>query len=157
MKNKIDKMLRDRPIKDKLNLVFRMVTISFLLLVVVSLAEMVMSKNIPGIIVILVLAILGIAFNAYVMKRLAALLVAPIESLVVAAEKISQGDFEIGIPYEAEDELGGLSDTFETAAGVLKKVVSDLLMIVESFSVGNFNVRSSCPEAYVGQLRSVLD
>lgn len=83
MKNKIDKMLRDRPIKDKLNLVFRMVTISFLLLVVVSLAEMVMSKNIPGIIVILVLAILGIAFNAYVMKRLAALLVAPIESLVV--------------------------------------------------------------------------
>lgn len=46
---------------------------------------------------------------------------------------------------------------FETAAGVLKKVVSDLLMIVESFSVGNFNVRSSCPEAYVGQLRSVLD
>ena len=157
MKNKIDKMLRDRPIKDKLNLVFRMVTISFLLLVVVSLAEMVMSKNIPGIIVILVLAILGIAFNAYVMKRLAALLVAPIESLVVAAEKISQGDFEIGTPYEAEDELGGLSDTFETAAGVLKKVISDLLMIVESFSVGNFNVRSSCPEAYVGQLRSVLD
>lgn len=157
MKNKIDKMLRDRPIKDKLNLVFRMVTISFLLLVVVSLAEMVMSKNIPGIIVILVLAILGIAFNAYVMKRLAALLVAPIESLVVAAEKISQGDFEIGTPYEAEDELGGLSDTFETAAGVLKKAVSDLLMIVESFSVGNFNVRSSCPEAYVGQLRSVLD
>ena len=157
MKNKIDKMLRDRPIKDKLNLVFRMVTISCLLLVVVSLAEMVMSKNIPGIIVILVLAILGIAFNAYVMKRLAALLVAPIESLVVAAEKISQGDFEIGTPYEAEDELGGLSDTFETAAGVLKKVISDLLMIVESFSVGNFNVRSSCPEAYVGQLRSVLD
>ena len=157
MKNKIDKMLRDRPIKDKLNLVFRMVTISFLLLVVVSLAEMVMSKNIPGIIVILVLAILGVAFNAYVMKRLAALLVAPIESLVVAAEKISQGDFEIGTPYEAEDELGGLSDTFETAAGVLKKVISDLLMIVESFSVGNFNVRSSCPEAYVGQLRSVLD
>ena len=104
MKNKIDKMLRDRPIKDKLNLVFRMVTISFLLLVVVSLAEMVMSKNIPGIIVILVLAILGIAFNAYVMKRLAALLVAPIESLVVAAEKMSQGDFEIGTPYEAEDE-----------------------------------------------------
>ena len=157
MKNKIDKMLRDRPIKDKLNLVFRMVTISFLLLVVVSLAEMVMSKNIPGVIVILVLAVLGIVFNAYVMKRLGALLVEPIQSLVVAAEKIADGDFEIGVPYEAGDELGELSDTFEKAAGVLKKVVSDLLMIVESFSVGNFNVRSNCPEAYVGQLRSVLD
>lgn len=157
MKNKIDKMLRDRPIKDKLNLVFRMITISFLLLVVVSLIEMIMTKNIPGIIVILVLAILGVAFNAYVMKRLGMLLVEPIQSLVVAAEKISDGDFEIGVPYEAGDELGELSDAFEKAAGVLKKVVSDLLMIVESFSDGNFNVKSSCPESYVGQLSSVLE
>ena len=157
MKNKIDKMLRDKSIKDKLNLVFRMITVSFLLVVIVSLVEMIADRNIVGIVVILVLTVLGMIFNSYVMKRLAALLVEPIQNLVVAAEKISEGDFEIGTPYEAEDELGGLSDTFETAAGVLKKVISDLLMIVESFSVGNFNVRSSCPEAYVGQLRSVLD
>ena len=45
MKNKIDKMLRDRPIKDKLNLVFRMVTISFLLLVA-SFAVMLFTENI---------------------------------------------------------------------------------------------------------------
>ena len=85
------------------------------------------------------------------------MVVDPIENLVVASEKIASGDFEIGVPYEAEDELGEFSDSFETAAGVLKKVVSDLLSIVEHFSEGNFNVKSSCPDSYVGQLRSVLD
>ena len=85
------------------------------------------------------------------------MLVEPIESLVVASGKIAAGDFEIGAPYESEDELGSLSDSFETAAGILKKVVADLYDIVEQFSKGNFDVHSSCPEAYVGQLRNVLD
>ena len=48
----------------------------------------------------------------------------------MASEKIASGDFEIGTPYESEDELGRLSDSFETAAGILKKVVSDLQDIV---------------------------
>ena len=60
-------------------------------------------------------------------------------------------------PYESEDELGRLSDSFETAAGILKKVVSDLQDIVEHFAEGNFDVHSNCPDAYVGQLRNVLD
>ena len=85
------------------------------------------------------------------------MLVEPIESLVMAAEKITVGDFEIGTPYESEDELGRLSDSFETAAGILKKVVSDLQDIVEHFAEGNFDVHSNCPDAYVGQLRNVLD
>ena len=75
----------------------------------------------------------------------------------MAAEKITVGDFEIGTPYESEDELGRLSDSFETAAGILKKVVSDLQDIVEHFAEGNFDVHSNCPDAYVGQLRNVLD
>ena len=45
----------------------------------------------------------------------------------------------------------------QTAASILGKIVSDLLSIVENFSDGNFDVHSSCPEAYVGQFRNVLD
>ena len=39
----------------------------------------------------------------------------------------------------------------------MKKVVSDLQDIVEHFAEGNFDVHSNCPDAYVGQLRNVLD
>ena len=154
---KIEEMLRNRPIKEKLVRLFQLITISYVLLAIVGLFETIRGKNYVGIIVVVLIAILGELFNYAVIKVLAAMLVEPIQNLVVASEKISSGDFEIGVPYDAKDELGELSDSFETAAGVLKKVVSDLLSIVEHFSEGNFNVKSSCPESYVGQLRSVLD
>lgn len=154
---KIEEMLRNRPIKEKLVRLFQLITISYVLLAIVGLFETIRGKNYVGIIVVVLIAILGELFNYAVIKVLAAMLVEPIQNLVVASEKIASGDFKIGVPYDAKDELGELSDSFETAAGVLKKVVSDLLSIVEHFSKGNFNVKSSCPESYVGQLRSVLD
>lgn len=154
---KIEEMLRNRPIKEKLVCLFQLITISYVLLAIVGLFETIRGKNYVGIIAVVLIAILGELFNYAVIKVLAAMLVEPIQNLVVASEKIASGDFEIGVPYDAKDELGELSDSFETAAGVLKKVVSDLLSIVEHFSEGNFNVKSSCPESYVGQLRSVLD
>lgn len=155
--SKIVEMMKNRPIKEKMVRLFELVTVTYVLLAVVGLFEMIRGKNFIGVGVVLLIAVLGEIFNYQVVKALAGMLVDPIQNLVVASEKIASGDFEIGVPYEAEDELGELSDSFETAAGVLKKVVSDLLSIVEHFSEGNFNVKSSCPDSYVGQLRSVLD
>ena len=150
-------MLRNRSIKGRLSLVFRIMDILYVVMAIAAIVGMVLTKGYVGIVAILILVALGVAFNASMARMLAKTLVEPIENLVVASEKIASGDFEIGTPYESEDELGRLSDSFETAAGILKKVVTDLYDIVEHFSEGNFDVHSSCPEAYVGQLRSVLD
>lgn len=155
--NKVVEMMKNRPIREKMVRLFELVTVTYVLLAVVGLFETIRGKNFIGVGVVLLIAVLGEIFNYQVIKALSGMLVDPIQNLVAASEKIASGDFEIGVPYEAEDELGELSNSFETAAGVLKKVVSDLLSIVEHFSEGNFNVKSSCPDSYVGQLRSVLD
>ena len=157
MNSKIESKLKQKSIKDKLYLVSRIVTISLADLTIAALVSLIIGKNYIGAAVVAAFAIAGIVFDRIVLKMLGNLLVEPIESLVVAAEKIAAGDFEIGVSYESGDELGTLSDTFETAAGVLKQVISDLYAMVKSFSEGNFNVQSSCPEAYVGQLGKVLD
>lgn len=154
---KMEETLSNRPIQEKLSLIFRRMHISYFLLVLLAVIEMLRSKNYLGIVCGMVIAIAGVAYNQLTMQKLVKTLVQPIKNLVVAAEKIAAGDFEIGVPCESEDELGELSDSFETAAGILKRVISDLLSIVENFSQGNFDVHSSCPEAYVGQLKSVLD
>lgn len=154
---KLEEMLRNRSIKGRLSLVFRIMDILYVVMAIAAIVGMVLTKGYVGIVVILILVALGVAFNASMARMLAKTLVEPIENLVVASEKIASGDFEIGTPYESEDELGRLSDSFETAAGILKKVVTDLYDIVEHFSEGNFDVHSSCPEAYVGQLHSVLE
>ena len=154
---KLEEMLREKPIKNKLSFVFRIMDVLYVVLALVSVVGLIQSKNYVGSVIVVIIVVLAIAFNAAMSKMLAKMLVEPIESLVVASEKIASGDFEIGTPYESEDELGRLSDSFETAAGILKKVVSDLQDIVEHFAEGNFDVYSNCPDAYVGQLRNVLD
>ena len=154
---KLEEILRDKPIKNKLSFAFRIMDILYVVLALVAVVELLQSKGYIGSIIVVVLLVLAIIFNASMSKMLAKMLIDPITNLVTASEKIASGDFEIGVPYESEDELGRLSDSFETAAAILKKVVSDLQTIVEQFSDGNFDVHSSCPEAYVGLLRNVLD
>ena len=154
---KLEEMLREKPIKNKLSFVFRIMDVLYVVLALVAVVGLIQSKNYVGSVIVVIIVVLAIAFNAAMSKMLAKMLVEPIESLVVASEKIASGDFEIGTPYESEDELGRLSDSFETAAGILKKVVSDLQDIVEHFAEGNFDVHSNCPDAYVGQLRNELD
>ena len=154
---KLEEMLREKTIKNKLSFVFRIMDVLYVVLALVAVVGLIQSKNYVGSVIVVIIVVLAIAFNAAMSKMLAKMLVEPIESLVVASEKIASGDFEIGTPYESEDELGRLSDSFETAAGILKKVVSDLQDIVEHFAEGNFDVHSNCPDAYVGQLRNVLD
>ena len=155
---KIEKMIKDRPIAKKLSLIFQFILIAYLMLAAIGFVGMVQAKNYVGMAIIVVIMLVSIWFNNVRLQSiLSKTLVEPIKNLVEASEKISSGDFEIGVPYEAEDELGELSDSFETAAGVLDKVVLDLYSIVRQFSDGNFDVQSSCPDAYVGRLRSVLD
>ena len=141
---KLEEMLREKTIKNKLSFVFRIMDVLYVVLALVSVVGLIQSKNYVGSVIVVIIVVLAIAFNAAMSKMLAKMLVEPIESLVVASEKIASGDFEIGTP-------------FETAAGILKKVVSDLQDIVEHFAEGNFDVHSNCPDAYVGQLRNVLD
>lgn len=154
---KLESVLKNKSIQHKLNYVFQIMDIFFVMIALIAGIGLWADRNYIGIVLVVLLALLGIISNMRLSKMLAGMLVKPIENLLTASEKIASGDFEIGTPYESEDELGGLSDSFETVAAILKKVISDLHFIVGSFSDGNFDVDSSCPEAYVGQLRSVLD
>ena len=52
-------------------------------------------KSYIGSIVVVVLLVLAIIFNASMSKMLAKMLIDPITNLVTASEKIASGDFEI--------------------------------------------------------------
>mgnify|MGYP000800255346 CR=1 FL=1 len=87
------------------------------MLAAIGFVGMIQAKNYVGMAIIVVIVLVSIWFNNVRLQSiLSKTLVEPIKNLVVASEKISSGDFEIGVPYEAEDELGELSDSFETAA-----------------------------------------
>lgn len=149
--------LEKKSIRGKLLQVFAAIIVIFMVSIGVALAGLLKAQNYTYCIIVAVVAVIGISLTIRLAFLLEKVLVVPIKKLTKAAEMISEGNFEIGIPYESRDELGMLSDSFRNTANTLGKIIGDLRKIVESFAEGDFNVRSSCPESYVGELRVVLD
>nr|WP_318685921.1 methyl-accepting chemotaxis protein [uncultured Acetatifactor sp.] len=153
--SQIDKLLKNKPIKKKISFAFSCIIVFFLISILISLISFLRSGNYFSALIIVIIAALGVAFTVLVAVKLERRLVLPIKELIKASEKISQGDFTIGTPYDSEDELGQLSKSFQSTAQTLGLLVGDLKYIVSGFAEGNFNVRSQCPEAYVGELKSI--
>lgn len=153
----LQEKIKSKSIKDKLAVIFRRMHVAYLVIAILAVLGMILAKNIVGAIVVVVIAIVGFYYNYRTMCSLEELIVQPLKEMAAASGQIAEGNFDIEIEYDGEDELGELSGSLKTAANILKTVVSDLLYIVEHFSEGDFNVNSTCPDKYVGQLKSVLD
>ena len=85
---KLEEILRDKPIKNKLSFVFRIMDILYVVLALVAVVELIQSKGYIGSIIVVVLLVLAIIFNASMSKMLAKMLIDPITNLVAASEKI---------------------------------------------------------------------
>lgn len=153
----LQEKIKSKPIKEKLAIIFRRMHVAYLIIALIALGGMIISKNIVGAIVVVVVGLVGFFYNYRAMCSLEELLVLPLKEMAAASEQIAEGNFDVEIEYEGEDEIGKLAGSLKTAAHILKIVVSDLLYVVEHFSEGDFNVNSTCPDMYVGQLKSVLD
>lgn len=153
----LQEKIKSKSIKDKLAVIFRRMHVAYLVIAILAVLGMILAKNIVGAIVVVVIAIVGFYYNYRTMCSLEELIVQPLKEMAAASGQIAEGNFDIEIEYDGEDELGELSGSLKTAANILKTVVSDFLYIVEHFSEGDFNVNSTCPDKYVGQLKSVLD
>ncbi len=74
-------------------------------------------KNMNTLILISILIFIAIIIMGYYTSKK---LVQPVKALTDAAQKLSRGNFDISIKNKSEDEIGFLSQTFETMANDLK-------------------------------------
>lgn len=109
------------------------------------------------VIFILVIAAVAIFVTVRLSRLLAAMIVKPLHELCDAADHISNGELDIEVVNVSEDEMGELSECFRKTISTLKLIIGDLNKIVEQFSRGNFNVRSECSEAYVGEFQTLFN
>ena len=72
---KLEEILRDKPIKNKLSFAFRIMDILYVVLALVAVVELIRSKGYIGSIVVVVLLVLAIIFNASMSKMLAKMLI----------------------------------------------------------------------------------
>lgn len=106
---------------------------------------------------VVIITILSICMGTYLSLTLAKIIANPLQEIESAAKKMMQGNLDIQISYDSEDELGSLSNVFGETCERLRKIIEDLVFIVKELKVGNFQVSSQWREQYVGEFSDILD
>lgn len=98
----------------------------------------------------------GIVGSLIITKKLISAMVPPLDQIRNASIALSKGDFDAEISYQSLDEFGDTCTALLNSQKALKTVVEDECMLLNEMAEGNFDVRSSVPDAYVGNLEPVL-
>ena len=146
---------QNRKIADKISLVVKVV---FVILAInnILFAALMIAFGHP----VLLIPILGMIvmpiLGQQMVKALTENILEPLDQIENAAEAMSQGNLEIDVTYESEDELGKLAQSFRKTASSLKEVVEDIDQLLAEFAKGNFDAKSRNIEVYRGNFSEIL-
>jgi Methyl-accepting chemotaxis protein len=157
----IEEKLKGKKIREKIMAVFGSMLAAYILIVVVGILGMSWLSKYPTARIVAMIALVVIAvFNLILVLKVSGSvvlsLVQPITELENTARRMAEGDFSTEITYNSDDELGELADCFRATNASLKMIIDDLYRIISEFKEGNFDVRSSCREKYVGDYEPLL-
>lgn len=81
----------------------------------------------------------------------------PLAELEERFDKFAEGDIRSPFPKSnAKDEIAGLMNASHNMAERLQMIIFDVQRLCQEMGDGNFNVRSDCEIAYVGDLEGLL-
>ena len=121
-------------------------------------AAMMIALGHPALLIIPILGIIAILILGKMMlKALTENILEPLEQLETAADAISQGNLEIDVTYESEDELGSLAQSFRRTSSTLKDVIGDINQLLTEFAKGNLDAKSNNIEIYSGDFNEILN
>lgn len=80
----------------------------------------------------------------------------PINQVVDAAEKIANGNLDISLDINSNDEIGLLANSFSIMSSGLREIILDVDYLLEEMAQGNFLVKTRCEEKYVGNYGNIL-
>lgn len=164
--NKED-IFKNKSIKDKVNGTFYLIIGLYLASVLFACVMLVVMRLLPSeyelafllatIVILAVVVAVSISITMGHRRMLIKYIVEPVAELSGVAGQITAGKLDVTIDYESQDEIGGLVDDFRKMADILNQIIRDLNAILEQFSKGNFDVRSGCKDAYVGEFETVME
>lgn len=104
-----------------------------------------------SIVVMIIIAIVCMIYSRKLAHIITKMLTEPIKELEDATEKLKNGELDVKISYNANDELGILSSNFKTTCDILREIIQDMGMLLGKMASGNFNVETEITEKYVGE------
>ncbi|MBO5114185.1 MAG: methyl-accepting chemotaxis protein [Lachnospiraceae bacterium] len=80
----------------------------------------------------------------------------PLQEIEHAVNELSEGNLNVEVAYEGDNEIGSLAESLRKEVSHLKLIVEDLAYGLSEFGKGNFSVRSEHADAYVGDFQVLL-
>ena len=81
----------------------------------------------------------------------------PLKELGGRLEAFEKGDISSPFPdYNEKDEVGDMVAVVSATTTKLQKIFEDLEQLLNAMADGNFNIRTSCEEEYIGEYNALL-
>ncbi len=108
---------------------------------------------------VVVLLLLSVAALIIILASLTGVvrhILAPIQNIVKAADEIAMGNLDTNLSIDSEDEIGHLSNAFQTMTENLRAIIQDINYMLDEMSGGNFRISSHETIRYVGEYQNIL-
>lgn len=104
---------------------------------------------------IIIIVLVGSLITILVIYLIAAI-DKPVSDLVEGTRKVANGDLDVHLDYQSEDEIGILTDSMNQLIERLKKIIDDEKYLFQEIGSENFEVKSTCEQAYRGDFAPIL-
>ncbi len=162
-----NKKLLNAKISKKFGIAFTSITYGIIFTVILAVADMFLiaksagglfssPARIIGLVLYLIVSFLVMVMLRTVAIKLSAAMTSPIYELQDAMKKLKEGNFDIELTYEGQDEFSDLGTDMLAACNQLHIIVADTREILEKMADGNFKVSSDAKESYVGDFQNQL-
>ena len=164
MSNKLKNIKMDKKFKKS----FTLIQLGFILIAVIGILCIAMlsvtlhsqgypiTRGLIASILILVTALVDISLCKKVSKSLEISMTEPIYEIQGALKELKEGNYNINITYESQDELGELASNLQEVCLELNTVINDAGYLLGEMSDGKFNVTSKVEDSYVGDLKKLI-
>jgi len=107
-------------------------------------------------ITLIVFSVLAVLIGFILTKKLARIIITPVDELKRVAAEMAKGKLDIDINYQSSDELGELAGSFRETCQRLNHIIRDLSQMMEELKNGNLAASSEDERIYVGDFSSIL-
>ena len=109
------------------------------------------------VIAIVVIIVAACIIATKIMTAIAVGIAEPLQKLGVRMDEFAKGDLTSEFPeYELDDEVGDMLKAVTATTDKLSLIFADLESLLGEMANGNFNIRTSCEEEYIGDYERLL-
>lgn len=108
-------------------------------------------------VLMLVLGVSGVLSIVFIARGLMRAILVPVREIEAAATNMSEGHLDVTIEYSSTDELGMLADHMRTLTENVRAIIFDLRDNLAKLANGDFTVKSTCKDRYVGDFATIYD